>query len=270
MEKALGLLKERLIQQRPQRGTSEEIKRWLDFVADLGDSSLVPYVRGYLIPPHADQKVRHSALNAIASMRDPVALDVVKQFVKDTAPEGETLVVARRARLALEQRNDMDLFDSLAKFYDPDADVLDPAINYEPLLGRSLRISVTQGLEKSSRLWDDGHWDEFITKIDAIMGGLVQQVFRTQHVKMSLDQQRAQKLAGGNSYASMLAVTEFRTAYGRLQAYCNTIHGFRADSPTAHVLSRDGSAKVPATEDDAEVVRREFQLAFAEAIRALR
>ena len=68
----------------------------------------------------------------------------------------------------------------------------------------------------------------------------------------------------------MLNISEFRTAYGKLQAHCNTIQSFRRESPTAHAMNKDGSAKVEATRDEAEYVRGEFAPAFTEVIRVLR
>jgi len=270
IERAIEDLKAGLIDQKPQQAQPEEIRRWLGYVADLGDPALLPHIAGYLYPLHSDHGVRRAALSAIACMHDPKALAVVKQFISETAPEGETLVLARRARMVLEQRQDADLFDLLSQFFPADADVLDPAIEYEQLLGAYLLSAVTRGLTKAQKLWEDGHWDEFITQINGIMEGVVRQVFRTQYSRMSIDQQRAEKLAGGNSYMSMLNTTEFRTTFGQLQAHCNTIQSFRRDSPTAHVMNKDGSAKDEAGSEEAHYVRSEFLSALSEAIKVLR
>lgn len=267
---ALTALRDALTQVELEQAKPEEIETWLAYVANLGDPVLLPQVVGYLQPPHADHSVRHAALRALESMKDPRALEAVKKFIDDTAPEGDTLAVARRARLTLEDRSDVDLFDVLTTFYKPDADVLNPSIDYERTFGRPLLTAVTRGLRKVQNLWEDGHWDEFNTKVSGVMEAIIRQVFRSKYAAMGADQQTCEKLAGGNSYPSMFNFTPFRNTYGRLQAYCNTIHSFRRDSPTAHEMNRDGSPKIEATEDDAESVRQEFLLAFAEAVKVLK
>ncbi len=269
MGKALESLGDRLVLHKPQQGKPNEIRQWLDFVADLGDSGLLPHIKGCLIPPHSDHKVRESALNAIARTGGPDALAVVKQFINDTAPGGETLAVARRARMILEQRNDMGLFDVLAKFYDPDADVMDPAINYEQMLGASLVHNTTKALQKAQTFWEEAHWDEFVTKISGLVEALVRQVVRTHYSQMHWDQAKAEIMARGN-FANVLNSTEFRNTFGKLQAHANTLYGFRHDSSTAHVMNTDGSPKGEATQEDADYVRDVFLQAFAEAVDALR
>ena len=270
IKKALGLLRDALIQSKPQHADAREIETWLHYVADLGDAALLPQVVGYLRPPHADHSVRQGALNALATMGGAAVLDVVVRFMEDTAPEGATLTAARRARLALEERKDVELFEVLAVFYDADAAVVDPGIQYEQLLGGSLLFSVTRNLKKAQRLWVNGHWDEFITQMNSILEALVRQVFRTKYSVMGIDQQAAEKQAGGSSYMSMINLTQFRTTYGKLQAHCNTIHSFRRESPTAHAMNRDGTSKIEATEAEAHYVRSEFLSGFSEAVAALK
>jgi len=269
MGNALASLRDRLVQHKPLQDKQDEIRRWLEFVADLGDSALMPHVKGYLIPPHSDHKVREFALEAIARMGDPRGLDIVKQFINDTTPEGEILAAARHARMVLEKRNDMGLFDVLAKFYGSDADVLDPAINYQQVLGASLVHSTTRALQKAQKFWEEAHWDEFLTKISGVIEALIRHVVRTRYSRMNWDQVKAENLARGN-FANILHSTEFQNTFGKLQAHANTLYGFRHDSPTAHVMNTDGSPKAEATQEDAEYVREEFLHAFVEAIDALR
>lgn len=266
---ALAALCEALTKAKPEHGKPEEINSWLAYVADMGDPTLLPQVVGYLRPPHADHSVRRAALRAVENMNSPQALEAVKKFMDDTAPEGETLAAARRARIVLEERNDAELFDVLAHFYDADAGVLDPAINYENLLGGYVLASTTRGLKKAHKLSEDGHWDEFITQINAVIEAMIRHIFRTKYARMGLDHQTGEKLAGGNAYMSMLNTTQFRTTYGKLQAHSNTIQSFRRDSPTAHAMNKDGTAKAEATEEEAEYVRAEFRVAFIEAVNVL-
>jgi hypothetical protein len=265
---AIAVLRNRLIEEKPQLGTADAIKQWLGFVADLGDPTLVPHVVGYLSPPHADHTVRHVALNAIEHMPGPESLEVVKKFVTDTAPEDQTLTMARHARLVLEQRSDLDLFDILSKFYAAEEEVLDPTIDYAQLLG-PLLPSVTKGLEKSLELLNDGHPAEFVARISGLMEGVAKLVFRRRFSALDIDQIKAETMARG-PYQNLLNFTAFRNTYPKLQTHCSTIYAYRGESPTAHAINTDGSAKAEATSDDAEYVRDEFRLAFAEAVKALR
>lgn len=267
---SLDHLKEKLAAAKPALGQAEDIRTWLGFVTDLGDVSLLGQVTGYLRPPHADHQVRRAALEALAGMKGQDALDAVKRFIDDTAPEGETLAVARQARMRLEVRNDIDLFGILGKYFDAEAEVLDPAIEYDRLLGSELRGSITRSLVKAQTLWEDGHWDEFLTKINGVMEALIKHLFRTRWSTMHIDQAKGEKMAGGSAYAPLLAMTEFKSAFPKLQSHANTIQSFRRESPTAHAMNKDGSAKAEAGEDDADYVRNEFRPAFAEAINALR
>lgn len=267
---SLAHLKEKLAGAKPVHGEAEDIKTWLGFVTDLGDVSLLGQVTGYLRPPHADHQVRRAALEAMAAMRGQEALEAVKRFIDDTAPEGETLTVARQARMRLEERNDINLFGILGKYFDAEAEVLDPAIDYDQLLGSELRGSITRSLIKAQTLWEDGHWDEFLTKINGVMEALIKHIFRTRWSVMHIDQAKGEKMAGGSAYAPLLAMTEFKAAFPKLQSHANTIQSFRRESPTAHAMNKDGSAKAEAGQDDADYVRNEFRPAFAEAINALR
>lgn len=266
---AINLLGHKLAQSKPDAMNPHDIRKWLAHVRDLSDPSLLGLVTGYLRPPHADHDVRRDALRALASMGGQQALDVVKKFIENTAPEGETLAVARNARMKLEQRTDIGVFDILGKYFDAEAEVLDPVLDYEKLVGPPLMMSTVRGLTKATKLWDDGHWDEFITQINGVIEALIRHIFRSRYAKMGLDQQKGGKLAGGNSYAAMLAMTEFRSAFGKLQSHANTIQSFRRDSPTAHAMNKDGTSKSEATSDDAEYVRSEFRPAFSEAVKAL-
>jgi len=268
IQRAINDLRKRLIEEKPQQGTADAIRQWLGFVADLGDATLVPLVTGYLDPPHTDHAVRHSALNAIEHMPSPESLGVVKKFISDTAPEGQTLTVARHARLILEERSDSDLFDVLSNFYEAEEELLDPAINYVALLEASL-VSVTKGLKKSLELLNDGHWDEFVTRISGVMEGVTRHVFRRRFDVLGVDEDKAKLLAGG-SYRNLLNFAAFRNAFGKLQTHCDTIYAYRGESPTAHATHTDGSTKAEATSDDAEYIRDEFKLAFVEAVKALR
>jgi HEAT repeat protein len=267
IEQAVGAFRKRLVEEEPKGGTADSVKQWLGFVADLGDPALVPLVLGYLDPPHTDHSVRHSALNAIEHMPSPASLEAVKKFIRDTAPEGQTLAVARHARLVLEERNDLELFDVLAGFYSAEEEVLDPAISYVELLG-PLLPGVTKGLQKSLKLFDDRHWDEFVTRVSAVMESVVRLLFRRRCGQLAIDPTKVDTIAGGN-YRNVLNYASFRNTYGKLQTHCDTIYAYRGESPTAHATHTDGSTKAEATSDDAEYVRDEFKLAFAEAVKAL-
>ena len=269
IEQAINVLRERLVEEKPQQVTANAIKQWLGFVADLGDPTLVPLVLGYLDPPHTDHAVRHSALNAIEHMPSPESLEAVKKFTSDTAPEGETLAVARHAHLVLEERNDSDLFAVLSSFYSTEEEVLDPAINYVKLFGGTLLAIVTKGLKKSLELFNDGHWEEFVTRISGVMESVIRHVFRRQFDVLGIDEDKAKAMAGGN-YRNLLNFAAFRNTYGKLQTHCDTIYAYRGESSTAHATRTDGSTKDEATSDDAEYIRDEFKLAFAEAVKALR
>lgn len=266
---AIASLKERLVAQKGEQATPEEFVCWLGYVGDLGDPALLPNVVGCLEPPHPEQCVRLAALAALSEMGGCEALDVVTRFMEDTAPEGETLSAARRARMRLEDRRDTELFEVLAVFYKPDNDVLDPAIDYGKLLGTTLLASSTKALQKAQRFWEEGHWDEFVTRLSGVVEAMVKQVVRKRYAEISWDQAKAEKMARG-SLANILNSTEFKNGYSRLQAHANTLYSFRHGSPTAHVMNVDGSSKEEASEDDAEYVREEFLQAFEEAVKALR
>jgi len=268
IEQAIADLRKRLIEERPQGGLPKAVTQWMNFVADLGDPALLPHVVGYLDPPHPDHSVRRSALVAVEHMPGSESLAVVKRFITDTAPEGETLAIARHARLVLEERNDLELFDVLSNFYSADEGVLDPAIDYANLLG-TLLPSVTKGLQKSLNLFEDGHWDEFVARISGLMESVAKLVFRRRFSLLGIDQAAADKIARG-PYRNLLNLAGFRNIYGKLQAHCDTIYAYRGESPTAHATHTDGSVKAEATSEDAEYIRDEFKLAFAEAVKALR
>ncbi len=268
IRQAIEALRDRLIKEKPQEDAVDAVKQWLGFVADLGDPALVSLVKGYLNPPHADLAVRHSALIAIEHMKCAESLEVVKKFMDDTAPEGNTLVIARHARLMLEQRKDVDLFEILSKFYDADDEMLDPTIDYAKLFGSSLPI-VTKGLKKSLELFGNGHWDEFVTRISGILEDASRFIFRSRFDKMGIDKDRASKIVNG-PYRNLLNVTEFHNTYPMLQAHCSTVYTYRGESPTAHATNTDGSPKAETTSVDAEYVQDEFSLAFAEAVKVLR
>lgn len=161
-------------------------------------------------------------------MKGLPVLEVVKTFIDDTAPEGEILKVARQARLRLEHRTDTELFTILSFYFQSDATVLGPSLNYDQLLGTELRASVTRNLFKARTLWEDGHWDEFLTKINGVMEAVVKQIYRTKYASMGLDQQRGEKQACNPSYAPLLATNDFKTTFPKLQAHATTIQGFSA------------------------------------------
>jgi HEAT repeat protein len=267
IEQAIADLHKRLVDEKPQQGTADTIKQWLGFVADLGDPALVPLVTGYLDPPHTDHTVRHAALDAIEHMPSPESLEVVKKFIGDTAPQGEMLTMARHARLVLEERNDSDLFSVLGRFYPAEEELLDPTINYVDRFG-TLLPSVTRGLKKSLELLDDGHWDEFVTRISGVIESVTRLVIRRRFDVLGIDEDKAKTIAGGH-YHNLLNVTALRDAYGKLQTHCNTIYAYRGESPTAHATNTDGSTKAEMTREDAEYIQDEFTLAFAEAVKVL-
>src|SRR5207244_1436709 len=101
INEALGALRTRLVGSKPDSSKNNEVVEWLVYIGDLRDSALLPQIAGYLNPPHSDQSVRQAALRALASIRNPDGLLVVKGFLENTAPHGETLKVARQAKLVL-------------------------------------------------------------------------------------------------------------------------------------------------------------------------
>jgi hypothetical protein len=270
IEQALDVFRKRLIEEKPHQGDPATIKEWLSYVADLGDPAILQLVVGYLSPPHADHAVRHAALLAIEQMPSPESLEAVKKFIDDTAPEGETLVIARHVRLSLEDRNDAELFDVLGSIFPQEASVLNPTTNYEQLLSAVLLRSITKSLQKTQTYWQNGLWDDIITALSGIMEGLVRRIFHTQHNKMNLqwDKKKLDTMAR-QSLNNLLNLTEFKNTFGKLQSHCNTIYAYRGEAATAHVTNTDGSAKTEAIKEDAEYIQEEFRLAFTEAINAL-
>ena len=127
---------------------------------------------------------------------------------------------------------------------------------------------MTKGLKKSLELFNDGHWDEFVTRISGVMEGVTRHVLRRRFDVLGMDEDKAKALAGG-AYRNLLNFAAFRNTYGKLQTHCSTIYAYRGESPTAHATHTDGSTKGEATSDDAEYIRDEFKLAFAEAVKAL-
>jgi len=265
IEQAIDVLRKRLVAAKPQQGSPDAIKQWLGFIADLGDPAMLQYVVGYLRPLHDDHTVQHAAINAVQHMVSRESLELVKNFITDIAPEGQTLAMARHARLVLEERRDSDLFEVLGKLYSAQEEVVDPAIDYAKLLG-NLLPTMTKGLNKSLELFNDGHWDEYVTRISGLMESVARLVFRRRYDLLGVDKDKVNKI----QYRNLLNVTEFHTTYPKLQSHCDTIYTYRGESPTAHATSTDGSEKSEATSDDAECVRDEFKRAFVEAIKALR
>ncbi len=117
----------------------------------------------------------------------------------------------------VEQRNDADLFEILASFYQPDRQC-STAIEYEQLLALS-PIQRYRGLKK---LRDSGKaalgrvitqsWDH---------GGVIRQVFRTKQAVMGLTSSGRE--AGGGLLRKHAELHSLQAAYGKLQAHCNTI-----------------------------------------------
>jgi hypothetical protein len=161
------------------------------------------------------------------------------------------------------------LFDVLGSFYSAEEEVLDPEINYINLFGGTLLTIVTKGLKKSRELLDDGHWEEFVTRISSVMESIARHVFRHQFNVLGIDEDKAKTIAAG-SYRNLLNFAAFSARYRKLQTHCRTIYDYRDESSTAHATRTDGSAKAEVTSDDAEYIRDEFKLAFVEAINALR
>src|SRR5439155_6656067 len=96
----LDSLKQSLTKSKSAGDDATKIVQWLTFVADLADPDLIEQVTDYLLPQHPVPAVRVAALEALAHMGGPKALDAVKLFISENAPAGETLSVARRIRLS--------------------------------------------------------------------------------------------------------------------------------------------------------------------------
>ena len=267
IEKALAAIRKQLLGARPDLHAATDSVSWINHVRDLGNASMAAEIRRYLDPPHPDESVVLAALECLAQLRGRTALKLVDGFLQETSPEGAVLKAARRAKITLQDRNDADLFEALREYFPEDSDVLDPAINYDGLLGgRAKRLAAK--LTESWTQWQAGHWDDFVTHLDAACDLLVRHLFKVSWAKMKLASDEAERLAT-KLYGNRLHVSGFRGAFPVLQAGFSQIHALRDEGRTAHAEDRDGTEKPGLTETEAKLAVEQFLHVFPRYIAEL-
>lgn len=267
---ALDALKARLVASRPSISEAKTILRWINHVGELGDGSFLGNLKVYLFPAHPNHEVLLAALDAIGKIENVVGVQVVQEYINDTAPPPPILAKARRVRMALEQRNDIDLFQNLARFLPEDSPALDPAINYESLLGLGPMRSATKVLRDCGNRIDVGHWDDFVTRINAIFELMVRVVYTRCNAAMGIDDAKRNKMLKGGEYGPLISFGEFKQAFPSLQAICQQLLVLRRDAAVAHAGNPDGSEKAGVDEDDAQLAKGLFAKAWPQFVETLK
>ncbi len=209
----LNLLKGRLVAGRPSSSDARAILPWISHVGELGDGTLLGELKMYLFPSHPSQDVVIAALEAIGQIGNRDGVTLILEYINDMAPPPAILAKARRVRMFLEQRNDSDLFESLARFLQEDSPALDPAINYESLLGLGAMRSATKVLRDCGSRLDVGHWDDFVTRMNGIFELMVRVVYARCNAAMGIDDIRRGKMLKGGEYAPLISCGEFKQTF---------------------------------------------------------
>jgi hypothetical protein len=235
----------------------------LGHVRDLGDQALVPTVEKLLSVPHSDSSVTIAALRCLEKLGKKESLGAIDDYVKQTSAAGEILKAARKAKLVLQERNDLEFFDVLLKIFEADSPVLDPSLNYEAVFGNSRMNRLGSALAKSLEQREVGHWDDFVTRLDGVCEVLVRHVFEKYWSAMKLDEAKGLMMAK-KEYANRLEISEFKNTFRSIQPLLLSIHQMRKDATTAHVENADGGEKPGFQESDADLALREFKKMFPE------
>lgn len=265
IKSALDSLKKKLMASQPDKFSKAPTLQWLSNVANLADQSFVEQLKEYLIPPHSEPEIRIAALRGLAEIKAPAGLALVKEFIDETSPSGSVIVEARRTRIILENRFDGELFEELEHFLPEESPLLDATTEYAKIIGTGQIKPVASTLRDAWSQWETGHWDDFVTRLNAIMELLIRQIYRQAYVPLGLSDDQRKKVSE-KEYANLISAGYFKSAFPRLQSLCEIILSLRRESPVAHAQNADGSNKAGVNEDDAKKGRGYFADAFTEAI----
>jgi hypothetical protein len=270
LESAVTALRTRLLASLPPTHDIKATLAWISHAADLSDGTLLDELRVYLFPPHSSQDVVLAALDTVGQIGNPAGVQLVREYIEGIAPAGSVLAKARRILMSLEHRNDTDLFEQLRRFLPEDSPALDPAINYESLLGSGNMRSAMKVLRDCVTQWDACHWDDFVTRMCGIFELMVRVIYSKAHHQMGLDENRRTRMIKDGQYANLIGCGEFKQAFPSFQASCQQVLIFRRDSPVAHASNPDGSEKPGVDEDDARLVRDHFAKSWVEFTQIVR
>ena len=265
---SLTSIGKQLMVARPSRTAADLSIKWLAHVADLGDGSFVDEVASFLSPPHSERRVLVAALNSLERLGQERAIKSIDQFVTDTSPSNEVLHAARHARAVLQNRNDLELLEVLARIFDDGSPVLDPKVDYEKLFGLSRMKRLAKGLSESLLLKENGYWEEFVTKLDGICDMLNRHLFDKHWAAMGLPEEKARALSK-REYGNRLSISEFRNSFPVLQPLMQTINDMRNAATTAHQEDSDGTEKPGLEEDDASLAIEQFKNLFTRYVEAV-
>jgi HEAT repeat protein len=237
--------------------------RWLGYVGELGDTTLLPSVRPFLSPPHSSADVQVAALQCLEHMGEPSVISQIDEFIAETSPSDSILQAARHAKMTLEGRADLELVEVLSRILPLDSSALEPSIDYAKEFGAFRVKHLAGGLQDAIGQWEAGHWNDYVTKLSGVCEVLSRHLFETRHAAMGLEKGHAAKLACG-PYRNRLDISEFRKAFGSIHARMVSIYQLRGEAETAHVEDSDGTGKAGLQKADAELARDEFRKLFGE------
>jgi hypothetical protein len=260
---ALKRIGERLKIARPADSDAVSLVTWLNHVGELGDKMFLPHVLPLLSPPHSNPEVREKALWCLEHIGDVSAIPQIDEFMAETQPSGKILQAARHAKMTLLGRDDLEFVEALSSFAPADSPALDPSIDYAKAFGADRIERLARGLQNTLRQWNDGHWDDYVTKLDGVCDVLSRHLFENKWNLMALDEEKAKKLAV-QQYGNRVDHSGFKQAFPRLHASMMSIHQFRHDAETAHLENTDGTAKRGLRKAEAELAKDEFRMLFEE------
>ncbi|MCX5677351.1 MAG: hypothetical protein NTX87_20395 [Planctomycetota bacterium] len=209
-----------------------------------------------------------AALNGLERLGQERAIKSIDHFVTDTSPSSEVLHAARHARAVLQDRNDLELLEVLARVFDNTSPVLDPKVDYEKVFGLSRMNHIAKGLSVALGERDVGHWEDFVTRLDGICDILNRHLFDKHGPAMSLSDEKARAMSR-QDYGNRLVMTEFRKRFPVLQPLMQTIHDMRYDATTAHPEDSDGTGKPGLEESDATLAIEQFKKLFTVYVEAV-
>lgn len=263
----LAKFRDKLLHNRPPQDNEAGTVEWIEHLRNLRDSTLSNQLRRFLNPPHPSERVLLAALGTLESLGNKDEIATLDQFTRNTAPTGIVLQTVRRAKVRLQGRSDLQLFEALASYFDEDSSVLDPDTDYQRLLGtRTQRLAARLG--ETWKQWEVGHWDDFVTHLDACCEVLIRHLFERAPQSMKMDVHKAQTLAR-KPYANLLNTSEFREGLPGLQPAFLQIHAFRSDAATAHAEDSDGQAKPGITKEGAGLALEQFRHVFPQYVQEL-
>jgi len=265
VEHALAAIRQRLIDNRPERSDPQGLRSWLGNVGALEDGRLLSHVLKLLAPPHSDQEVLVAALGCVGQLGDRDGIEAIDAFLSNTSPSGRVLQAARMAKARLQDRHDLSFLESLSAIFPEDSPVLNLAIRYDSMLGRGRITRLSRALASTLEQWHAEHWDDCLCCLDGVCDVLVRHVYENCWERMGIEENQARKLAA-KQYGNRLNVSQFRSAFPALQSMFSTIHELRQEARTAHVEDADGGEKQGVRKEDAEFALNTFRAAFIQLV----